>query len=246
MRLRDFLIAATMMSFALTTVLAKPSPALIRSPDSEYHSRAGDAVGSVPLPPPVLISRDKVLESAYYNTLAILSRSNRCSDFFGSPTASMDVFNRFVSQVRKDYISSSIAMRMHGPTISGQDARTSTRYRLFSKVSINANGPFYKRGDSRSERTVLGIGNFRPNTHEVRVLILLHELGHLMKGQDGKWLLPDDGRNERLSLANSRKIEEVCGEQIKGLGDGDALRNLARWNQPDEELALDGNNPVSH
>lgn len=75
------------------------------------------------------------------------------------------------------------------------------------------------------------------------MLILLHELGHVMKGKDGKLLLPDDGKSEELSRNNSRKIEEVCGDQIKGLGDGEVLRNLARRNQQDEELALDSSNP---
>ena len=110
MRLRDFSFATTFMSLAMITALAKP-PAFICSPEFEDHSGA-EAAGSVPLPPPILIAKDKVLESAYYNTLAILSTSNRCSHFFGGPPASMHVFNRLMSQARKDYLSSSVAMRM--------------------------------------------------------------------------------------------------------------------------------------
>jgi hypothetical protein len=38
-----------------------------------------------------------------------------------------------------------------------------------------------------------------------------------MKGDDGNWLLPDDGKAIGVSQENSRKIEDVCGEQIKRL-----------------------------
>jgi len=104
-------------------------------------------------------------------------------------------------------------------------------------VSINANGAFYKNSHFNSEQRVPGVGSFRPNTREVRVLILLHELGHLMQGVDGKWLLPDDGGNESLSRSNSYKIEQVCAEQINGLSNGDVLKNLALSEPTDDGLA---------
>ena len=242
MRLRDLLMATTLMSFTLITTLASPLPVLVGRTEFEddYLKTNTPPRAVLLLPaPPESIAKDKVLESVYYNTLAILSTSNRCSEFFGGPNTSMDIFSRFVGQVRKDYDSSSVAMRMRGPTINGADVRTNARYRLFSKVHINANGPFYKSANSRSERTIFGIGTFPPNTREVRVLILLHELGHLIRGNDGNWLLPDDGGNERLSRENSRKIEDVCGEQIKRVSDGEAIKNLAQQNQAGNELALD-------
>lgn len=242
MRLRESLIATTLMSLTLATSLAAPLPALVdRGEFEDDHLKATAPVRNMLPLPPVLISKDRVLESVYYDVLAILRTSNPCSDFFGGP-GSMEVFNQLVGQVRKDYLSASIAVRMEGPTINGEDAASRRRYRLFSKVSINANGAFYKRANFRSEITVPGVGTFKPNTREVRALILLHELGHLMQGRDGKWLLPDDGGNGGLSRDNSSKIEKVCGDQIKGLGDVEDLRNLTRRNQPDQELALDSNN----
>lgn len=244
MMLRDLLTGIAIMSLSLITTLAKPLPALIdRDECADAHLRASAPARTVLLPaPPAVISKDKVLASVYYDALAILSTNNRCSEFFGNRAASMNVFHRFVSQVRKEYAASSLVMRMRGPTISGSDASTNARYRLFSKVSINGNGPFYRSENSRSERTIQGIGSFAPNTREVRVLVLLHELGHLLRGQDGEWLLPDDGGNEELSLINSRKVEEVCGEQIKGLGDPEVMRNLAMKNHQAEQLAVDSNN----
>lgn len=246
MRLRDFLIAAMLMPLTLITGLGNPLPPdLIDRPDFEGDRlKPGEPRRSVP-PPPVFISKDSVLESVYYNTLAILSTNNRCSDFFGGPAASMEVFGQLMGQVRKEYLSPSIAMRMRGNITIAEDVRTNARYRLFDKVTINANGAFYRRKNFRSEQAVPGVGSFGANTREVRVLILLHELGHLMRGHDGDWLLPDDGGKDELSRSNSRKIEEVCGDQIKGLGDDKTQRNLALRNQTAETVVLDSNSPGS-
>lgn len=247
MRLRESLIAATLMSLTLITGLAKPlPPALINRPDfAGDRPRPAEPPRNVLPTPPVFVSKDEVLESVYYNTLSILSTSNRCSDFFGGSGPSMEVFSQLMGQVRKEYMSPTIAMRMRGTTTNAENVRTNARYRLFDKVAINANGAFYKRKNFRAEQTIPGVGSFEANTREVRVLILLHELGHLIRGQDGEWLLPNDGGNEQLSRNNSRKIEEVCGEQIKGLRDDEVQRNLALRSQTAEKLVLDSNHPSS-
>lgn len=243
MRLRDFLIAATLMTSTLVTGLARPlPPAAIDRSDCADDALRPSAPARIMVPlPSELISDDKVLESVYYNTLAILSTSNSCSDFFGGPATSTEVFGLLMRQVRKDFLSPAIAMRMHGQTINAKNTRLNAHYRLFTKVSINTNGPFFRKANFRSERTIFGVGTFGPNTREVRLLILLHELGHLIQGQDGNWLLPDDGGNEQLSRGNSLKIEKICGEQISRVSNGDALKNLALRNQADEKLALDSN-----
>jgi hypothetical protein len=252
MRLRDFCRATTFMSLTVITSLANTlPPALInrmeinRTECEVDYLRVGEPVKSAPPLPSEFIAKDQVLEAVYYNTISILSTSNRCSEFFGGPAASVQVFNQLMGQVRKDSLSSTVAMRMHGATFNAEDARTGVRYRLFSKVSINTNGPFFKKKNFNSERSVFGVGSFGPNTREVRVLILLHELGHLMRGQDGTWLLPDDGGNEEISRNNSYKIEEVCGNQIKSLGTGEASKNLVMRSQPRERLALESSNPKS-
>ena len=243
MRLRDFLIAATLMTSTLITGLARPLPPAAIDPSAcadDALRRSAPARIMVPLPSE-LIADDKVLESVYYNTLAILSTSNSCSDFFGGPATATEVFSLLMRQVRKDNLSPSIAMRMHGETISARNSRLNAHYRLFTKVSINTNGPFFRKAYFRSEATIFGVGTFGPNTREVRLLILLHELGHLIQGPDGHWLLPDDGGNEQRSRDNSLKIEKVCSQQISSVNNGDALKNLALRNQADEKLALGSN-----
>lgn len=245
MRLRSYLVTNALMSLALATGLVRPLPPILidrAECESDHPGAAPPTRPVLPLPPPEFRSKDLTLSAAYYNALSILSTNNQCSDFFGGPSA-MTVLNLLVVQARKDYFSNTIAMRMHGETINGHDARTNTRYRLFTKVSINGNGPFYKRGNGRSERWITGVGSFDANTEEVRVLILLHELGHLIRRSDGQWLLPDDGGNDQLSRKNSRQIEEVCRDEFKRLGDVEPLRNLARQNRVDEKVTLDRNDP---
>ncbi len=177
----------------------------------------------VPLTSP-LIAEDKVFGEAYYDTLGILTGNNGCSDFFGGSESSIDIFNRLIQRVRKDYLAVSIGIQMSGEVVNAHNARTNSRYRLFEKVSINANGPFYRKKSSDSQPTVPGVGSFGPNTREARALMLLHELGHIVKGKSGSWLLPDDGRDQALSWENTKRIEDVCGNQIKGLGKGDSIQ----------------------
>jgi hypothetical protein len=202
MKLRAFLIAMTMMS--LTFVSAKA------------------VTPSVPSP---LINEDKILGSAYYDTLSILSTPNECSDFFGGPSASVDIFKAIIGKVRRKYFSPSIGIQMSGAVVNVSNAETKSTYRLFDTVSINANGPFYRKRFTTGQPFVPGVGTFGPNTKEARVLMFLHELGHVVKGQSGNWLLPDDGRDEALSRDNTRKIEDVCGDEIRNLGKGDAAIN---------------------
>jgi len=233
MRLREFVFGAALMTIAIVSVEANP-PAIssdasrdeeMRSSEVANHSdrqsevNLSELLSGVPSP---LVIKDKVLGSAYFNTLSILSRNNACSDFFGGPTASVDVFKQLIGRVQKYYDTTAIGIRMSGKTLSISNTLTKTKYRLFERVLINANGPFYRKRGSQSDLPLPRIGTFESNTKGVRVLMFLHELGHVMKGDDGNWLLPNDGKDENLSRLNSQKIGDVCGKQIKALGKHEA------------------------
>jgi hypothetical protein len=215
MKLRELLIGTAMMSLTFVAVKATTPP----------------------LPSP-LIAEDKILGSAYYDTLSILSTPNECSEFFGGASLSVEVFNSLISKVRKEYNSSPIGIRMLGATINVSNALTNSRYRLFDKVLINANGPFYRRKFTTAQTYMPGVGSFPANSKEGRVLMFLHELGHIVRGQSGGWLLPDDGRDERVSRENTKKVEDVCGNQIKNLSKGDNAMNLASGKQTNEKRAV--------
>jgi hypothetical protein len=204
MKLRALFVSTAIMS--LTVVSAKA------------------ANPSVPSP---LIDEDEIVATAYHDTLSILSTPNECSDFFGGPD-SIESFNGFISKLRKSYFAPAIGIRMSGSFTNVLNVRTKKRYRLFDKVLINGNGPFYRKKYTDAQPFVSGVGKFGANTKQARVLMFLHELGHVIKGESGNWLLPDDGADESISRDNTKKIEDVCGEQIQNLGKGDFVMNSTR------------------
>jgi hypothetical protein len=240
MKVRELSVGMALLAIALVAASAKPpdTPSNVagneemRSSEVVVEAVAADSDRRIAAPveasallsavPSPLVSKDKLLGSAYFNTLSILSRNNVCSDFFGGPAAAVDVFTQLISRVRKDYFPATIGMSMFGETVNVRNEATKKDYRLFDRVVLNTNGPFYRKRLSQAEPTRPRIGTFEPNTREIRVLIFLHELGHAIKGEDGKWLLPDDGKSDDLSRQNSQKIEDVCGEQIKDLRNGNA------------------------
>jgi hypothetical protein len=242
MRLREFLFGTALMSIALVATQAAP-PADRGDyclPDVAEAVPTIAARTSTPAPrpslPSPLISEDKVLGSAYYDTLNILQSNNRCSDFFGGPTAA-GIFNELISKIQKDSLAVGIGIRMSGLTTHIHDARTKKQYRIFEKVSLNSRGPFYRRKTGLWDPTVPRVGRFEPNTKEARVLMLLHELGHVIKGADGRWLLPDDGQDESVSRTNSQKIEDVCDEQIQSLGKSINMKDLGKYKAPPQQPA---------
>jgi hypothetical protein len=176
-----------------------------------------------PEPPSPLIAEDKVIRSAYYDTLKILTNSKKCSDFFGGSSISVEVFNELMSNVRKSYFSPKVGIEMSGGTTDISRLGHKNKYRVFGRMSINGNGPFYRRRIFNFEPFVPGVGTFQPNTREVRVLMLLHELGHVVQTEEGKWVLPDDGNDQDLSRKNTRTVESVCGGEIRNLGKGDTV-----------------------
>ena len=233
MRLREFLFGTALMSIALITTKASAPPLqgdYCRPDLPDAAGTMGEAKKSVPPPsaPSPLISQDKVLSSAYHDTLNILSSDNPCSEFFGGPTSAA-IFNEFASRIRKDVLAVGIAMRMSGSTTTIHNATTKRNYRLFDKVSLNSRGPFYRSKSTPWEPTVPMVGSFSPSTKEARVLILLHELGHVMKGSDGHWLLPDDGKDEGQSRINSLKIEDVCDDELNNLSKVVAAKDLGKY-----------------
>lgn len=237
MRLRQILISATLMFLTLSTAkaLTLTDPKDPR-PDGIIDNRVAAYLDmNMPLPPAPspLIAADKVMGSAYYDTLSILSTKNHCSDFFGGPAASVEVFNGMIGQLKKEYRSPGIAMEMSGSTVTVLNVRTKQRSRIFNKVKLNANGPFYRRRPNVEER----VGSFQPNTREARVLIFLHELGHVVKGANGSWLLPNDGNDEAVSKRNSDTIERICGNEIHGLGTSAAATMLANRAKTEERFS---------
>jgi hypothetical protein len=155
------------------------------------------------------------LDQAYLDAYSLLSGDNQCSRFFAG-SGSRTVLDELMIRLRVRLLTDTgIGIRMSG-TYTVVEPQEGRAYRLFRQAEINSEGAFFK---SRTlfERRLPGLGKFAPNTREVRVLMLLHELAHLIKGADGGWLIPNDGTDAQLSRANTLTIESKCEEHIRAL-----------------------------
>ena len=155
------------------------------------------------------------LERAFLDAVAILENPNACSEFFGG-SKSTPVLKELVLRLETRTNDYRIAVRMSGPFVIYKNER-GVLYRLFEKTEVNRTGAFYKAKVFGSEPLVPSIGGIPPNTRQARVLILLHELAHLIAGNAGTWLIPDDGDDLEISRANTRIIESKCREEIRAL-----------------------------
>ncbi len=145
----------------------------------------------------------------------ILRDDNSCSRLYGG-TGAIEALNELVRLLRPSYLDRHIAVRMSGPTTLYRNAVTGFSFRMFEKAEVNMMGSFY-RGNTPSERRVPLVADFQPNTRKTRAALLLHELGHLVRGADKKWILSDDGHDLELSAKNTAFIVDACRIQIESV-----------------------------
>jgi hypothetical protein len=189
-----------------TIGLANPSSE-VEERDRLQALRAGTAKKMGPSP----------LERAYLDAYSVLGSNDSCGQFFGGKGSRL-VLEAMVMNLRMISLNTpGIGIRMSGPFTTLVDSHAGVSYRLFEQAEINRIGAFYKSKIFPAEPLVPNVGSFRPNTREARTLILLHELAHLVRGRDSRWLIPDDGNNVQLSRANTMIVESKCGRQIRAL-----------------------------
>jgi hypothetical protein len=198
---------------------AKEKPDEVRPGDKFVAS--GKANLSIPEQPLFSSSNRRLtlIDKTYLDAYTILQESNSCSRFFGGPRVATSVLNSLHPRLKKTVLAENPAgIGMFGPITTVTDFETGIRYRLFEKALVNQAGPFYQSVNYQSQGYFHKIGHFAANTREARVSMLLHELGHLLQGADGRWLLPDDGGDDVQSAANTMTIMAKCSEQVKSLG----------------------------
>jgi hypothetical protein len=154
------------------------------------------------------------LDKAYLDVFTILRDDNACSRLYGGQGA-IEALNELFRVLRPTYIDRHIAVRMSGQTTLYRNASSGFLFRMFEKAEINMNGSFY-RGNSLSER-IPAVADYQPNTRKTRVALLLHELGHLVRGADKRWVLTDDGQDRDLSEKNTQFVVAVCREEIESV-----------------------------
>ena len=156
-------------------------------------------------------------DRAYLDVISLLEGGNTCSKFFGGVVTAQVLDNFAVTIQNTSIRDPRIGLVMSGKYTNFFDSQTGISYRLFANAQINTIGPFYRAKVRPEDPFIPNVGSFLPNTRKARVLILLHELAHLIKGPDGIWLIPDDGGNARLSRTNTQTIELRCGREIQAL-----------------------------
>jgi hypothetical protein len=167
--------------------------------------------------PVALRNRDWDLSQAYSDVFNILSGENPCSSFYGGPRPATTVLNRFVRLVKSQPLVREVSFQMEGTPRLIRDPATGASYRLFERIMVNTNGSFYQRRADSMHKFPSNIGTFSPGSRPARALILLHELGHLMQGENGDWLIPDDGLDGPQSQANTFRVQQACRRQLDTL-----------------------------
>jgi hypothetical protein len=169
-----------------------------------------------PVPTP-LDARRLAHGESYEDVFEILRGENECSRFFGGPARAVEAFNEFASRLHSRNLGTpTVAVRMTGTYTRYRNGETGATFRIFERAMINRDGPFGPRPPSAPR---MQVGRFQAYTPQARALVLLHELGHLVEGKSGEWLLPNDGDDAALSERNTRRVEAHCFEQLKAIRD---------------------------
>jgi len=161
--------------------------------------------------------KDWDLTQAYSDVFKILSSQNTCSNFYGGPRTATTVLNGFVTRVKSQPLLREVSFQMAGHPRLIRDPSTGASYRFFEQTMVNINGSFYQRRADPMRKFPSDVGNFSPGSRAARVLILLHELGHLIQSRNGDWLIPDDGFNGEQSKANTLRVQQICRRELEAL-----------------------------
>lgn len=171
--------------------------------------------------PLAALAGEAVFKQAYADVYGILSADNGCSRFYGGAAPAVYVFNQLAGKFKSGRVgASNVAGQMAGEVTLITHAPTGLKFRLFEKAVLNTAGAFFRRQGAKTDDRVPRVGSYAPDTREARALILLHELGHIVKGRDGRggWLLEDDGEDAESSGRNTALVEANCGAQLRALG----------------------------
>jgi len=190
------------------------APAPFDEGRAEAVEAAAPPAAAAPAPTPLDLSSEQVADKpSYADVFGLLKDDNACSQFFGGPQLAVTVFNQFTRRLQlKRLGANTVGVVMTGEYTNYRDMRTGQSYRLFEQVALNSDGPFRPTNKAR-----MRVGSFPSETRQARALMLLHELGHLIKGEDGSWLLPNDGGDSSLSESNTKEVETHCRTALLAL-----------------------------
>ena len=167
--------------------------------------------------PRIVARKDFSLKQTYGDVFKILAAENTCSSFYGGPALATTVLNKLIVVVQRGQLAEFVSFQMTGRPRDVSDETTGASYRIFDKAIVNSEGAFYQRRFDPMQKRPRNVGSFAPGTRAARSLILMHELGHLIRGRNGSWLLPDDGSDSWQSKQNTARVERACAAQLNEL-----------------------------
>ena len=189
-------------------IKGRPAPAPSIDPDLVRPGR--------PKAPPMIESTYKlpVDRTLYLDLYTILADDNQCSRFFLGSGA-IEVLNQLSKRlVKKPLNVGTIGLQMNGEYGNFENARTGFSYRMFERAILNTDGPFFRSTCFYSQSCMRNVGRFGAATREGRILMMLHEMAHLIKNGKNGWLIPDDGNDSNLSMLNTQTVEKHCRDVI--------------------------------
>lgn len=207
-----FLWTTCVLALLLTTV-----PSQAQQLNGDDNPPAVEAAPEEAPRPRVFAKKDWDIIQAYVDVFKILSTKNSCSDFYGGARVAIPVLNDLVQDVKPETLVREVSFQMGGKLRFVRNTSTGVFYRLFENAMVNTNGAFYQRRTNPMRNVPADVGSFAPGSRHARALILLHELAHLIEGENGTWLIPDDGFDVEKSRANTLRIQEVCRAELKAL-----------------------------
>ncbi len=169
----------------------------------------------------VSTNADPKIARAVNDTDSILGRNNDCSKFFNELSQSgRESVDAALRKLDKGLVmgiidpgsnpNKTIGIQMSKP-VYGPD------FRFFKEVTVNQNGAFFDPFNKvRFGNGFPGFSGYLPDTNKVRVLMILHELAHMVLDKKGEALIPDDGGNQYSgkSKKNTDKILKYCKTEI--------------------------------
>ncbi len=162
----------------------------------------------------------EMIEDALRDVQQILSTDNACSQYLGGTANAEEALTALGANLRPGNIQdTSVSIQQSGQQtiITNQAGFT---YRTFANAIVNTRGPFamaLNTANGHVGERLPNVGSFAPASRGAEALGILHELAHLIRGQDGNWLIPDDGDNPTQSSKNTTTVESKCGDQIRAL-----------------------------
>jgi len=167
-----------------------------------------------------------LLEEAFTSVGLILEDGGRCSKFFcGSagerPNADELALAtiRSIAKIGPYPGRSAVGIAQLPPIrISVPSMNSSYQIRIATTMLVNEKGPFFRGTDPQTLRPFPDIGGYRTGTREARIVMILHEMAHVIRANPSgaPLLIPDDNEDDGAGVSrdNSNVIRRECGGEI--------------------------------